>query len=127
MAEIVSAQGGDPRVVDEPDRMKLARHRTTVTATGEGFVTEIDPLEVGYASMGLGAGRTRAEDAVDPGAGIRLHVRLGDHVRAGDALATLYSSKKPLLAPAAQRTAASFVLAKRRRSSSGRIIETIRR
>ncbi|KPK54408.1 MAG: hypothetical protein AMJ63_03305 [Myxococcales bacterium SG8_38_1] len=127
MAEIVGAQGGDARVVDEPDRMKLARHRTTVTATGEGFVTEIDPLEVGYASMGLGAGRTRAEDAVDPGAGIRLHVRLGDHVRAGDALATLYSSKKPLLAPAAQRTAASFVLAKRRRSSSGRIIETIRR
>jgi pyrimidine-nucleoside phosphorylase len=127
MAEIVGAQGGDARVVDEPDRMKLGRHRTTITAPSEGFVTGIDPLEVGYAAMGLGAGRTQAEDAVDPGAGIRLHVRLGDHVRAGDALATLYSSKKALLDPAAQRTAASFVLGKRLRGTSSRIIETIRR
>jgi pyrimidine-nucleoside phosphorylase len=127
MREIVSAQGGDARVVDEPDRLGLSRQRATVTATQSGFVTAIDPLEVGYASMALGAGRTRAEDPVDPGAGVRLHVRIGDRVRRGDPLATLYSSKKPLLGAAQERTRASFTVGKRRRATSSRIIETIRR
>ena len=127
MEEIVRAQGGDARVVAEPDRLRLARQRTTVTAIGEGFVTAIDPLEVGYASMALGAGRTRADDAVDPGAGIRLHVRQGDRVRADAPLATLYSSKRSLLAPAARRTAAAFEIGNRQQGPSSRIIETIRR
>ena len=60
----------------------------------DGYVAELDPLELGYASMGLGAGRSRSEDAVDWGAGIRLHVQRGDQVRAGDALATLYASRE---------------------------------
>ena len=127
MKEIVQAQGGDARVVDEPDRLMLARHQRTVKAANDGFVAGIDPLEVGYASMGLGAGRSRADEAVDHGAGIRLHVRLGDPVQAGDSLATLYSSNKALLAPAAKRTAASFVIGKRRPSTSSRIIEMLRR
>jgi pyrimidine-nucleoside phosphorylase len=127
MVQIVEAQGGDARVVDEPDRLKLARHRQTVSAARQGVVREIDPLEIGYASMGLGAGRTRAEDAVDSGAGIRLHVRVGDRVRAGDPLATLYSSKKSLLGPAAVRTSASFAIGARRPVRSSRIMETIRR
>ena len=127
MREIVTAQGGDPRPVDEPDRLDLARHHTTVTASADGYVTTIDPLELGYASMGLGAGRTRAEDAVDPGAGIRLHVQVGDRVRSGDALATLYSSKRSLLEKGAGRSAASFGITKRRSRPRSRIIETIRR
>ncbi len=127
MTEIVLAQGGDVRVVDEPDRLKLSRHRQTVTAPSDGFVSGIDPLEVGHASMALGAGRARAEDSVDPGAGIRLHVRPGDRVRAGDALATLYSAKKPRLGPAAQRTAASFRIGRRAPLTPSRIIATIRR
>ena len=127
MREIVEAQGGDARVVDEPDRLKSARHRVTVVASGDGFVTGIDPLELGYASMSLGAGRMRAEDSVDPGAGIRLHVRVGDRVHSGAALATLYSSKRSLLEAGASRTAASFRLGSRRRKARHRIIATVRR
>ena len=127
MQEIVEAQGGDARVVDEPDRLGLARHRTKVTAARGGFITEIDPLELGYASMGLGAGRTRAEDVVDPGAGIRLHVQVGDRVQKGEALATLYSSSKALLAQASKRAADSFRFGSRRPGTSSRILETIRR
>ena len=86
MRSIIAAQGGDPRVVDEPDRMSLGRHRRTLKAARDGYVAAIDPLEIGYASMGLGAGRTRAEDLVDPGAGIELHVGVGDRIRMGDAV-----------------------------------------
>jgi pyrimidine-nucleoside phosphorylase len=127
MRQIVEAQGGDPRVVDEPDRMSFGRHRRTVKAESSGVVAAIDPLEVGHASMRLGAGRVRAEDPVDPGAGIELHVRLGDRVRAGDPLATLYTSKKALLDPAAPRTKGAFRFGKRRTAVESRVIATIRR
>lgn len=127
MRDVVSAQGGDPRVVDEPDRLKLARHQTTIRASTDGFITAIDPLELGYTSMGLGAGRSRAQDAVDPGAGIRLHVRIGDRARAGDELATLYSSNRALLDPGAERANSAFRFAKRGRKAGSRIIDAIRR
>ncbi|MHC4452481.1 MAG: thymidine phosphorylase [Planctomycetota bacterium] len=127
MCQIVEAQGGDSRVVDAPDQLAVARHRSTVAATADGYVTDLDPLELGYASMGLGAGRGRAEDAVDPGAGIRLHVQLGDAVRTGDELATLYASQRSLLRPGADRVAASIRIGRRRPAVRSRIIETIRR
>jgi pyrimidine-nucleoside phosphorylase len=127
MQQIVKAQGGDPSVVEEPGRLAVARHRSTVAAKSSGYVTDIDPLELGYASMGLGAGRNRAEDAVDPGAGIRLHIQVGDRVRTGDELATLYASERARLRVGADRVAASFRIGKRRPALRSRIIETIRR
>ncbi len=127
MRRIVKSQGGDERVVDEPDRIELSPFRTTVGAASDGYVTEIDPLELGYASMGLGAGRTRAQDDVDSGAGMRLHVRLGDEVRAGDPLATLYTAKRAWMAPGAKRIESAFRFGKRRPPLRSRIIETIRR
>jgi len=127
MQQIVEAQGGDPSVVEEPGRLAVARHRSTVAAKSSGYVTDIDPLELGYASMGLGAGRNRAEDAVDPGAGIRLHIQVGDRVRTGDELATLYASERARLRAGADRVAASFRIGTRRPAVRSRIIETIRR
>ena len=127
MREIVEAQGGDPRVVDAPDQLAVARHRTTIAAATGGYLTDLEPLELGYASMGLGAGRSRAEDAVDPGAGIRLHVQLGDRVRKGDALATLYTSERARLRVGTDRVTAAFRIGKRRPPVRNRLIETIRR
>jgi pyrimidine-nucleoside phosphorylase len=127
MREVVKAQGGDPKVVESPDRLPLSRHRSTVTAESDGYVTGIDPLELGYASMGLGAGRSRAEDSVDPGAGIRLHVRIGDRIGTGESLATIYGSERSLLRTGSARVATSFQIGKRRPPVRSRIIETIRR
>jgi len=127
MRRIVEAQGGDPAFVDEPSELPLARHRSTIAAPIEGYITGIDPLELGHASMGLGAGRLRAEDSVDPGAGIRLHAQIGDRVSSGDQLATLYASRKDLLTSGVERIAGSFRIGKRRPRKRSRIIETIRR
>ena len=127
MRQVVEAQGGDPRVVDEPDRLALGRSRAVCVSASDGYVTNIDPLELGYASMGLGAGRQRTEDEVDPGAGVRLHVQVGDRVEAGDELATLYTSKRARLGTTKDRVAASFRVGKRRPPVRSRVIETIRR
>jgi pyrimidine-nucleoside phosphorylase len=127
MRQIVEAQGGDPAFVDKPSELPLARHRSTIASPSDGYITGIDPFELGHASMGLGAGRLRVEDVVDPGAGIRLHAQVGDQVRAGDPLATLYTSRKGLLKPGAERATACFRIGRRRPPAPSRIIETIRR
>jgi len=127
MEEIVEAQGGDPSIVAAPDQLAVARHRLAITAASDGYITDIDPLELGYASMGLGAGRRHAEDAVDPGAGIRLHVQLGDEVREGDELATLYASRPALLNSGSARVTTAVRIGKRRPPAPSRIIEMIRR
>ncbi|MGB8331141.1 MAG: thymidine phosphorylase [Polyangiales bacterium] len=126
MRQVVAAQGGDPRVVEAPDRLRLARHRSLIRAPADGYVTDIDPLQLGHASMGLGAGRTRADDPVDSGAGVRLHVQLGDQVHAGEDLATLYTSKRELLEAGAERVAQSIRIGKRRPPRRNRLIATIR-
>ena len=127
MQQIVKAQGGDPSVVEEPNRLAVACHHSTCTAASDGYVFGIDPLELGYASMGLGAGRRRAEEEVDAGAGIRLHVQVGDRVRAGDEVATVYTSERARLRVGTDRAAASFRIGKRRPPARSRVIETIRR
>src|SRR3989442_12774984 len=67
---IIETQGGDPRVVDDYERLPHVADRHLVSACRDGYVASIDAELVGRASVGLGAGRDRVEDAVDPGVGI---------------------------------------------------------
>lgn len=92
LREMIAAQGGDPQVVDHPDRLPVGALVQPVRAASSGFVTRVHALAAGHASGALGAGRARKEDAVDPGAGLWLQVREGDAVRAGQTLAVLYAS-----------------------------------
>jgi thymidine phosphorylase len=78
---MVRAQGGDP---DAP--LPVAREIEVVRAPHEGVVTAVDALAIGAAAWRLGAGRARKEDAVSATAGVLLHKRPGDPVRAGDPL-----------------------------------------
>ncbi len=84
--EIVAAQGGDPRVVDEPDRLPTAPHVESYLATQSGFVTEMATRDIGVAAICLGAGRNTKEDLIDPAVGFEMNVRLGDRVEAGQPL-----------------------------------------
>lgn len=89
---LVAAQGGDPRVVDEPERvLPQAALRTTVTAGKAGIVQRVEPRVIGRAIIGLGGGRTKVDDVVDPAVGIVLHVKPGQRVDAGQALATIHA------------------------------------
>lgn len=81
---MVSAQGGNP---DAP--LPQPRYTQTITAPVSGVLTRLDALAVGMAAWRLGAGRARKEDPVQAAAGVRLHAKPGDTVRAGEALMTL--------------------------------------
>jgi pyrimidine-nucleoside phosphorylase len=90
LERMIAAQGGDPRVAQAPDRLALAPVVVPITADAGGFVTEIDALEIGLAGVAMGAGRTRADQAVDPAVGVELAVARGDRVERGAVLAKLF-------------------------------------
>jgi len=80
----IAAQGGDP---DAP--LPVARETHVVTADRDGILIEQQALPFGIAAWRLGAGRARKEDPVQHAAGIDLHAKPGDTVRAGQPLFTL--------------------------------------
>lgn len=94
LIELVRIQGGDVRVIEEPDSYPIAKHVVEIQAEEDdgGFVTNINALEVGKIAVALGAGRLKKEDDVDPVAGLVLGVKIGDPVNKGDLLATLYAN-----------------------------------
>jgi pyrimidine-nucleoside phosphorylase len=87
---IIEAQGGDPRVADDDDRLPKAPGRHLMPAPRGGFVARIDAELVGRASVALGAGRDRVEDPVDPAVGLRILAPPGEEVRAGDGILELH-------------------------------------
>ena len=110
-AQLIEAQGGDPRVVDEPARLPQPRMRRELRAPRSGFVASIDAELAGLAAVELGAGRARKEDAVDHAAGLLLRKRPGDEVREGEALAELHAADAARLDAGEARLRAAFVFA----------------
>ena len=81
--QIVETQGGDPRIVDEYDRLPHVADRHVIVAPRAGYVARIDAERVGRGSVLLGAGRNRVEDPVDFAVGVVLKAKPGDEVRSG--------------------------------------------
>jgi thymidine phosphorylase len=90
----VAAQGGDADVIERPELLGEAKLRTEVRAQADGYLATMNAEQVGIAAMMLGAGRKTKEDAIDLAAGITLRKKLGDPVRAGEAIFELHSNKE---------------------------------
>ena len=91
MWRVVAAQGGNPRVCDDPEGvLPRSREVTPFRADRAGFITRLAAWPVGQASMLLGAGRETVASRIDPAAGIVLMRSTGDTVAAGDVIAELH-------------------------------------
>jgi thymidine phosphorylase len=91
--EIVELQGGDVRAIDDVKLLPQAKHKVEFTSAQAGFISSVDCERVGTASVVLGGGREKKEDAVDPAVGLVLHKQLGDEVQTGEPIATvMYNS-----------------------------------
>ncbi len=110
LRELVVAQGGDGSQVDHPETLPGAQHSQELLADRDGFVVDLVALQVGHASMLLGAGRATKDSIIDLGAGILLHKKVGDAVRKGDSLATLYANDGALIAGATEELRHAYVL-----------------
>jgi len=91
LRQLITAQGGDDTVIDDPQRLPQAPYTYEVTS-GEraGFVSSIAAEQLGLAAMKLGAGRSTKDESIDHAVGIVLRKKVGQQVAAQDVLATLY-------------------------------------
>ena len=105
----VEAQGGDPRVCDEPRKiLPLTDKAFKVESPRSGFVATIDTEEIGNAIAEAGGGRVRVEDVIDPEVGFLAEVSIGDEVRTGDLIGTVYCADASRGQRAALRIQAAY-------------------
>jgi pyrimidine-nucleoside phosphorylase len=100
LREIISAQGGDARVVEEPARLPQARRQVPMPSRRGGYVQTVDALGVALATVRLGAGRARAEDRIDPAVGVSDLVKIGEPVAPGAPLCVIHANDEAALAEA---------------------------
>lgn len=98
LKEIVAAQGGDVRVIDDPSLLPQANLHETLCAPRAGFVAHIDTERVGVASAELGGGRLTLDDEIDHSCGITLLKNYGDPVEDGEPVAIVHANDAGKLA-----------------------------
>jgi len=97
---MVQLQGGNEKVIDDARLLTRAREKVSIASTGKGFIGRIQCEQIGKACVILGGGREKKEDSVDPAVGIELHKKVGDSVRAGEPICTIYYNSQSRAAQA---------------------------
>lgn len=89
--ELISAQGGNPAVIDDYSLLPKSSHVKELKSSKKGYIYSMNTLEIGNASVETGAGRKTKDDLIDYGAGIILKKRTGDFVSENEVIAEIYS------------------------------------
>ncbi|MCS7065379.1 MAG: thymidine phosphorylase [Fimbriimonadales bacterium] len=89
--QMVEAQGGDPRVVDNPAQLPSAPVIHEIAAPSNGFVQAVHPRMIALAAVQLGAGRQKKEDPIDHAVGIELFKSVGDPVAHGEPILRVHA------------------------------------
>ena len=94
LKEMVKAQGGNEKWLDDTDLFPKAEYEYEVKSERNGYISHTDAEKVGIASVILGAGREKKGDDIDYSAGIILKKKTGDKIEKGQTIAVLYTNKK---------------------------------
>jgi len=121
--EIVEEQNGDVSFIQEPENYPKSKVKATVLASDSGYITSINSLEVGLTAVSLGAGRQKAEDKIDPKAGIILHKKSGDKVEKGESIMTIFTDNDGIVESARERLSASIQIENNFKQSESLILE----
>jgi pyrimidine-nucleoside phosphorylase len=108
---MVEAQGGDPRVVDDPRSvLPAAPVVLPIEADRDGTLAGVDAEAIGTASVALGAGRLRKGDPIDPAVGLVVRCKIGDRLEAGQPVGEVHARSADDAAEAARRVLSAFTL-----------------
>ncbi len=91
--DLVKAQSGDERVVDDYSILPISKYKTEIKSPTSAYIKGINPLSLGNLSSDLGAGRKALGDIIDHGIGLVLKNKTGDFVEKGQVLLTVYHNK----------------------------------
>jgi pyrimidine-nucleoside phosphorylase len=101
--DLVKAQRGDVRYVDEPGRFPKAKRIAEVKSPRSGYLSEINAREAGETTVLLGGGRAQKGDPIDYTVGVVVEHKVGDAVKEGDLLFTIHANDEEKLEMAVQR------------------------
>jgi pyrimidine-nucleoside phosphorylase len=104
----IRLQGGDERVIDDPQLLPQARSHAEVPSVSSGFVIATNCEQLGIALAMLGGGREKKEDTIDHAVGLEFHKRIGDRIEKGEPLATIHYNSGTKLAEAKNLIGASY-------------------
>lgn len=110
LAEFVAAQGGDSELVYNPERLPQASIIEEISSPSDGYIQKIVCDEIGICSLILGGGRETKESGIDLSVGLVLHKKVGDAVKKGESLATIYANDSEKLAAAKARFLAAYTI-----------------
>ena len=125
-AEMISAQGGNAKVIEDLSLLPTADDSVEVKAEKDGYISEIKALDVGLSAMILGAGRENKESKIDLAVGLELKKKTADRVSKGDTLAVLHYNDKKNLEEARQKLLKAFTITTEKKDKNQLIYETIK-
>jgi len=123
--EMVTAQGGNPEIIDNPELLPLAKHCTKIKADLSGYIQKIDSRLIGESAMLLGAGREKKESEIDLSVGIILKKKVGSKINKNEDLAEVYYNDSEKLKEAKGKLLSSFVIGKKKPQKLPLILATI--
>ena len=123
--EFVQSQGGDVNMVENPDLLPSTQYSEVYKSKIEGYVKELNAMDIGLASVKLGAGRETKDSVIDYGAGIILKKKIGDYVAKGEVLATLYSNNPTNFVKAEEFMDLAYKIGEKKPTSKPLILKTI--
>ncbi|SFL15487.1 pyrimidine-nucleoside phosphorylase [Halanaerobium salsuginis] len=126
LKEMITAQGGNPAVVEDLTLLPTAENSLEITAAKSGYINEIEAIEVGLAAMLLGAGRENKDSQIDLAVGLELKKKIGDQVKKGESLAVIYYNSAQNLAEAKAKLEQSFTISSDKPASNKLIYEIIK-
>jgi pyrimidine-nucleoside phosphorylase len=106
--EVITAQGGNPQVLDRFELLPNATGAQEITTARGGYISGIDAELIGQASSMIGAGRSTKEDSIDPAVGVILEVKVGQKIEPGSILCRLYHTNSDHLEEAAELVEDAF-------------------
>ena len=125
LAEFVKAQGGDESCVYHPECLPSSRYQTDLLSLKEGYIGHIACDEIGICSLLLGGGRETKESDIDLSVGIVLRKKMGDHVTAGESLATIYYNDEEKCKQAGERLLKAYTIQENKPEISEIILDKV--
>ena len=110
--QFVSAQGGDPKIIEDAGSLVRSKCIETIYSQSEGYIEKISALEIAKTCSILGCGRNTKDSRIDPYAGVVLNKKTGDRVLKGEKIATIYGSNADIVKQGIKKLKNSFSISK---------------
>ncbi|MEX1377612.1 MAG: thymidine phosphorylase [Eubacteriales bacterium] len=125
LKEMVTAQGGNADVIDNPNMLPTAKNIIEIKSEQSGYINYMDTKSLGRAASLLGAGREEITDTIDHAVGFIMQCELGDELSSGDTLCVIHCNSDENLQDAIDLIKASIYIENKKADNQQKLIYKI--